>query len=352
VLYAAAHVVADPISDNAPGSPAQLDWDATLAFRRHLWAHGLGVADAMDTAQRGMGLDWATTRELILRSGAEARAVGGALVCGAATDQLGDGPVGLDAIAQAYLEQCAVIVEAGGTPVLMASRQLAATARSADDYLDVYDRVLSQLPGKAVLHWLGEMFDPALHGYWGSSNLDVAADTVLQIITHHVHRIDGIKVSLLEADREVRLRQLLPDGVRCYTGDDFNYPELIRGESGRFSHALLGIFDAIAPVAAAAVSALDSGDLATYDTLMESTVALSRHIFGTPTYFYKTGLVFLAWLTGHQDHFVMVNGLQSARSITHLARLFVLADEGGLFDDPDLAVCRINDTLRMFGLTG
>jgi hypothetical protein len=346
VAYAAAHVVADPLAANGPGAPAVLDWEATLAFRRHLWAHGLGVADAMDTAQRGMGLDWAATRELIARSGEEARACGGALACGAGTDQLPPGPASLDAIAAAYEEQCAVVEEAGATVVVMASRALAAAARSADDYAGVYERVLSGLSEPAILHWLGPMFDPALAGYWGSGDLDAAADACLAIVAANAGRIDGIKVSLLDAEREVALRERLPAGVRLYTGDDFNYPELIAGGSD----ALLGAFDAIAPAAAAALAALDDGDEARFHALLAPTVPLAREAFSAPTQQYKTGIVFLAYLAGHQDHFRMVGGMESARPVAHLARLFALADAAGLLPDPERAAERMRLVLALAGV--
>jgi hypothetical protein len=350
VVYAAAHVVADPLADNTPGAPATVDWEATLAFRHHLWSHGLGVADAMDTAQRGMGLDWAATQELVRRSGAEAQSVGGRLVVGASTDQLPPGPASLDQIVAAYAEQAQLVEEAGGTAVLMASRHLAAAAATPEDYAHVYGRVLAEVSGKVVLHWLGPMFDPALAGYWGSADLDEATAAFLQLIKENAARIDGIKVSLLDARREVELRRALPDDVRCYTGDDFNYPELIRGDEVGHSDALLGIFDGIAPVAAPALRALDAGDADAYDRLFASTVPLSRHVFQTPTYHYKTGIVFLAWLSGHQDHFVMVGGLQSARSVPHLARLLVLADQAGLLPDPDLAARRMRQLLDIAGV--
>jgi hypothetical protein len=348
VAYAAVHVVADPLADNTPGRPATLDWDATLAFRHHLWRHGLGVADAMDTAQRGMGLDWPTTRELIRRVGAEPGR--GALVCGAGTDQLPARVDRLDDVAEGYLEQCQVVEDAGATVVLMASRQLAALAHGPDDYAAVYDKVLRQLSRPALLHWLGPMFDPALAGYWGSADLDAATDSVLGIVGEHADRIDGIKVSLLDAGRETAFRRRLPGGVRCYTGDDFGYPELIRGDEHGASDALLGIFDPIAPVGAAALHALDSGDAAAYERLFAPTVPLSRHLFGEPTYHYKTGIVFLAWLGGHQGHFTMVGGRQSARSVPHLAQAAVLADLAGLFPDADVAAARLRSFLAVAGV--
>ncbi|MGI5230891.1 dihydrodipicolinate synthase family protein [Actinoallomurus sp. CA-142502] len=345
VAYAAAHVVVDPLAD-----PERLDWETTLAFRRHLWSYGLGVAEAMDTAQRGMGLDWPTTRELIERSGAEARACGGRIVCGAGTDQLPPGPAPLDRIVAAYEEQLAVIEAAGGTPVIMASRQLAASATGPDDYAAVYGRLLGQVARPAVLHWLGPMFDPALEGYWGSADLDDAARSVLAIIVDHAGAVDGIKVSLLDAGREIALRRALPAGVRLYTGDDFNYPELIRGDDQGHSDALLGVFDPIAPAAAAALGALDAGDLAAYERIFAPTVPLARHIFTVPTYYYKTGVVFVAWLAGHQAHFSMVGGLESARSVPHLVRLFELADQAGLLPDPELAVARMRAWLTVQGV--
>ncbi|MEW2355564.1 dihydrodipicolinate synthase family protein [Spirillospora sp. NPDC029432] len=341
VAYAAAHVVPDPFGES-------LDWDATLAFREHLWSYGLGVAEAMDTAQRGMGLDWDVTRELILRSGAAARARGGLIACGAGTDQLPPGPASLDAIAAAYEEQLAVVSEAGAVPILMASRQLAATAAGPDDYAKVYGRLLSQLERPAILHWLGPMFDPALEGYWGTLEPDGAAAAVLAIIGEHAAKVDGIKVSLLDAGREIDLRRRLPDSVRLYTGDDFNYPDLIRDDGHGHSDALLGVFDPIAPAAAAALHALDAGDLDAYEEAFAPTLPLARHIFEAPTYYYKTGVVFLAWLSGHQDHFRMVGGLESARSVPHLVRLFQLAD--GLYPDPELAAARMRAWLTVQGV--
>jgi hypothetical protein len=352
VAYAAAHVVADPLADNTPGRPASLDWDATLAFRHHLWRHGLGVADAMDTAQRGMGLHWPATAELIRRTAAEAAAVGGALVCGAGTDQLAPGPHPLTEVRRAYEEQIALVEDAGATPVIMASRALAAAARGPEDYAAVYGALLDQVRRPVLLHWLGPMFDPALTGYWGATDLDEATDAFLAIITEHTSRVDGVKVSLLDADREVALRRRLPDGVRCYTGDDFHYPELIRGDEVGHSDALLGIFDAIAPAASVALAALDSGDQDGYQRAFEPTVPLARHVFAAPTYHYKTGIVFLAWLAGHQSHFTMVSGMQSARSLPHLAELFVLADRAGLLADPELASARMRALLAVAGVTG
>ncbi|MFZ4247750.1 dihydrodipicolinate synthase family protein [Streptomyces griseoincarnatus] len=350
-VFSAAHVVADPYADTTPDSPAAVDWDATLAFRRHLWAHGLGVAEAMDTAQRGMGLDWAGAAELIRRSAAEAKAAGGRIACGVGTDQLTGGPATLAEVRAAYEEQLAVVEESGAQAILMASRALAATAQGPEDYLEVYGHLLRQTAEPVILHWLGPMFDPALEGYWGSSGLDAATDTFLDVIAAHPDKVDGVKVSLLDARREVDLRRRLPKGVRCYTGDDFHYPELIAGDEQGFSHALLGIFDPLGPLAAEAVRVLDTGDTDGFRALLDPTVELSRHLFQAPTRYYKTGVVFLAWLAGHQSHFTMVGGLQSARSLPHLARAYELADGLGLFPDPKLAEDRMRTLLRLYGVT-
>nr|WP_203587106.1 dihydrodipicolinate synthase family protein [Actinospica acidiphila] len=350
-VFSAAHVVADPYADTTPDSPAAVDWDATLAFRRHLWAHGLGVAEAMDTAQRGMGLDWAGAAELIRRSAAEAKAAGGRIACGVGTDQLTGGPATLAEVRAAYEEQLAVVEESGAQAILMASRALAATARGPEDYLEVYGHLLRQAAEPVILHWLGPMFDPALEGYWGASDLDAATDTFLDVIAAHPDKVDGIKVSLLDARREIDLRRRLPKGVRCYTGDDFHYPELIAGDDQGFSHALLGIFDPLGPLAAEAVRVLDTGDTDGFRALLDPTVELSRHLFQAPTRFYKTGVVFLAWLAGHQSHFTMVGGLQSARSLPHLARAYELADRLGLFPDPKLAEDRMRTLLHLYGVT-
>ncbi|GHJ37383.1 dihydrodipicolinate synthase family protein [Streptomyces sp. TS71-3] len=351
VVLAAAHVVADPFADVSPDSPAAVDWDATLAFRRHLWSHGLGVAEAMDTAQRGMGLDWAGAAELIRRSAAEARASGGHIACGVGTDQLASHTASLASVRAAYEEQLALVEETGAQAILMASRALAAVARGPEDYLQVYGHLLRQAAEPVVLHWLGPMFDPALEGYWGSADLDAATDTFLEVIAAHPDKVDGIKISLLDAGREIALRRRLPRGVRCYTGDDFNYPELIAGDERGFSHALLGIFDPLGPLAAQAVRVLDTGDTKGFRALLDPTVELSRHLFQAPTRFYKTGVVFLAWLAGHQDHFAMVGGQQSARSLPHFARAYELADSLGLFPDPELAESRMANLLGLYGVT-
>ncbi|MEI8410469.1 MULTISPECIES: dihydrodipicolinate synthase family protein [unclassified Kribbella] len=348
LAFAAAHVVADPLGDNSPGQPAVVDWEHTLEFRRHLWSLGLSVAEAMDTAQRGMGLDWAATQELIRRSAAEAP--DGRIAVGVGTDQLAAGNHSLETVIGAYEEQLAVAEEVGAQPILMASRALCAAAGSPDDYRKVYDRLLNQSSRPVILHWLGSMFDPALDGYWGSDSLDTAADVVVELIADNTTKVDGIKVSLLEASREVALRNRLPEGVRLYTGDDFNYPELIKGDDDAYSDALLGIFAAIAPAAAAALKALDDGDLHRYDEVFAPTVPLSRQIFSAPTYYYKTGIAFLAWLNGHQPGFSMVGGLQTGRSLPHLADTFRLADQAGVLTNPELAVSRFRQLLLVGGV--
>jgi hypothetical protein len=350
VAFAAAHVVPDPLGENVPGAPAGLDWDQTLGVRRYLWSCGLGVAEAMDTAQRGMGLDWPATRELIARSAAEARAAGGRLAAGAGTDHARPDLARPDDIAAAYEEQAGFVEDTGTQVILMASRQLARAARDADDYRKVYGRVLDQVRSPVILHWLGTAFDPALAGYWGSDDVATASGVLLSIIRDHAARIDGVKVSLLDAAHEVHLRERLPDGVRLYTGDDFNYPELIRGDGTRASDALLGAFAAIAPAASAALQALDRGDLAGYDAALRPTVPLSRHVFASPTYYYKAGIAFLSWISGRQRGFTMVGGLHSARSLPHLAEAFRLADRAGLLPDPDLAAARMRSLLAVAGL--
>jgi hypothetical protein len=348
VIYSAAHVVADPLADNGPGRPAAEDWDATLRYRRHLWDLGLGIADAMDTAQRGMGLDWEATKQLIRRS-AEAAGPDDLLACGVGTDQLPAAPTTMDEIRATYLEQLAVVEDAGAGTILMCSRALAASAKGADDYKALYAELLGEVSGKAILHWLGPMFDPALEGYWGSSDLEAAADTFIEIITENAAKIDGIKMSLLDAEAEIAVRRRLPEGVRCYTGDDFNYPRLIAGDEFGHSDALLGIFDPLAPLAAKAVKRLDEGDVAGFHAILDPTVPLARKVFEAPTFNYKTGVVFLAWLGGYQDHFKMVGGLESARSIKHFGEIVDLALEVDLFPDENLAMDRFNALLKVAG---
>ncbi|MFD9894768.1 DUF993 family protein [Amycolatopsis sp. NPDC059027] len=352
IAYAAAHIVTDPLKpDNHPG-PA-LDWDATLAFREYLWSCGLGVAEAMDTAQRGMGLDWAATRELVRRTGDVA--AGRAWVAGAGTDQLPPGPAGLPAVVDAWREQLDLVVAAGAVPVVMASRALAAAADGPGDYHAAYGKLLSSAPGPVLLHWLGAQFDPALSGYWGHDDLRACARELAALCAEHRDVVAGVKVSVLDADLEIEFRRSLPDDVACYTGDDFHYPALIAGDTGgpgekRHSEALLGIFDPIAPVAGAALARLDAGDTAGFHALLDPTVALAREIFRAPTRHYKTGVVFLAYLNGHQRHFRMVGGHESARSITHLAQLLRLADAAGVLTDPDLAMARMRPLLAASGL--
>ncbi|NED96747.1 dihydrodipicolinate synthase family protein [Phytoactinopolyspora alkaliphila] len=349
VAFAAAHVVADPLGDNTPGAPAVVDWDSTLAFRHHLWSYGLGVAEAMDTAQRGMGLDWPATHELIRRSAAEAASVGGRIAAGAGTDHL-TGATSLDDVVSAYEMQLAAVQDAGAQAIIMASRQLAALATGPDDYRAVYDRVLPQAGSPVILHWLGPMFDPALSGYWGTDDVDVAIEHVLRLIRDHADQIDGVKVSLLDDAYEKTVRAHLPSGVRLYTGDDFNYPELIRGDGAHHSDALLGIFAAIAPAASAALQALDAKDDDAYDAAFTPTLALARHVFSAPTYYYKAGIAFLSWLSGFQPGFTMVGGLQSARSLPHLVEAFRLADSARLLPDPELAASRMTMLLKTYGV--
>ena len=358
VAYSAAHVVADPVGATDPWLTAALDWDATIARRQRLWSLGLGVAEAMDTAQRGMGLDWPTSLELIRRSLDAARDHSGALVAsGCGTDHLAfDASTTVDDVIRAYEEQMEAIESLGGKLIVMASRALARVAASAADYERVYDRILMQSKQPVILHWLGDMFDPALAGYWGSDDVDTAMATALGVIAANPGKVDGIKISLLDKDKEIAMRRRLPAGVRMYTGDDFNYAELIAGDgvgsarNQQHSDALLGIFDAIAPAASAALAELASGNAARFHAILAPTVPLSRHIFQAPTRFYKTGVVFMAWLNGHQSHFTMVGGQQSARSVVHLAELFRLADAAGLLRHPELAVHRMRTLLALHGV--
>ena len=357
VALAAAHVVADARAANDPWLDCALDWEQTIAYREYLWDLGLGVAEAMDTAQRGMGLDWPTSLELIrraVRAGKAWEARNGRparIFCGCGTDHLALDEVGsLAEVIGAYEEQMAAIEAAGGRLIVMASRALARLASSASDYVRVYERVLSQAKEPVILHWLGEMFDPALAGYWGNAEHGPAMQTALDIIKANAGKVDGIKISLLDRDKEILMRRQLPKGVRMYTGDDFNYAELIAGDAHGYSDALLGIFDAIAPAAAAALTALAAGERGQFAAILEPTVPLSRHIFKAPTRFYKSGVVFMAYLNGLQDHFVMVGGQQSARSLPHLAELFRLADRAGLLRDPDLARRRMVRVLAMHGI--
>jgi hypothetical protein len=352
IPYAAVHVVADPLANTNPTLDSSVDWDTTLAYRRYLYGLGLAVAEAMDTAQRGMGMSWSATRELIRRSLADARTIPGARIgCGAGTDQLEPSPrVTVSDVEAAYEEQVGFVEGEGGRVILMASRALAACAKSADDYVKVYGRILSQVSQPAIIHWLGDMFDPALAGYWGSADLDRAMETLLAIVHDHAPRVDGVKISLLDQRREIAMRRRFPRGVHMYSGDDFDYPTTIRGDAHGYSDALLGMFDVIAPAASAALHALDAGDLPRYESILAPTLPLARHIFGAPTRFYKTGVVFMAYLNGHQSHFRMVGGLESARSVVHLAETFVLADRAGLLRDPDLATERMRRVLAVAGI--
>jgi hypothetical protein len=353
IAYAATHVVADPLADNDPWLDAAIDWESTIAFRHYLWDLGLGVAEAMDTAQRGMGLDWPGAKELIHRALQAAATRSGALIsCGVGTDHLQPGrDVTIDEVIQAYEEQIEAIETMGGRVILMASRALARAAKGPEDYAKVYDRVLRQVQEPVIVHWLGEMFDPQLAGYWGAFDHTAAMEICLAIISDRAAKIDGVKISLLSKEMEILMRRQLPPGVRMYTGDDFNYAELIGGDEEGYSDALLGIFDAIAPAASAGLTRLAVGDRQGFHSVLEPTVALSRHIFKHPTRFYKTGIVFLAWLNGLQNQFVMVGGQESARSLLHLVELFRLADKARVLHDPDLAASRISKLLAMHGLS-
>lgn len=347
-VHSAAHVVADPFSASDPGGPAAIDWDKTMAFRRHLAGLGLGIAEAMDTAQRGMGLDWPGALELIRRTRAE---LPDALVAnGCGTDHLNPADArDLDDVIRAYLEQVEAIQALDARIILMASRALARVARTPADYVKVYDRVLAACDHPVVLHWLGDMFDPQLAGYWGAARFEDALDTALEVIHRNRSKVDGIKISLLDKDKEVQMRRRLPKGVKMYTGDDFNYPELIAGDDQGFSHALLGIFDPLAPAAAHAVALLGQGDAAGFRAVLDPTVPLARLIFRAPTQYYKTGVVFLAWLNGFQDHFIMLNGAQAMRPLPYFTEVFRLADGCGLLNDPDLAANRMKKLLALYG---
>ncbi len=349
VLFVAVHVVADPFSANDPSGRAAVDWRATLTFRRHLADLGLGIAESMDTAQRGMGLDWHGALEVIKQTLAE---LPDALVFnGAGTDHLDPTDVrSIDDVKRAYFEQIEAIQAVGGHIILMASRALAKHAKRPEDYVEVYRDALAACDQPVILHWLGEMFDPALAGYWGASDFETSMETALAVITENAEKVDGIKISLLDKEKEIVMRRRLPDGVKMYTGDDFNYPELIEGDEQGFSHALLGIFDPLATVAAHAVTKLTGGDAQGFRTALDPTVPLSQLIFRAPTQYYKTGVVFLAWLNGFQDHFVMLNGAQSMRPLPYFTELFRLADSCGLLQQPDLAVERMNRLLAMYGV--
>ena len=349
VVFAAAHVVADPFTAADPSGPAALDWEATMRFRRHLAGLGLGIAEAMDTAQRGMGLDWPGALALIARTRAE---LPGALVFnGCGTDQLDPADArSLDDVIAAWLEQTDAVQKLGGRVIVMASRALARVARSPDDYLRAYSRVLSACDQPVILHWLGEMFDPALAGYWGAETFAQALETALAVIGDNAGKIDGVKISLLDKDKEVVMRRRLPPGVRMYTGDDFSYPELIAGDDHGFSHALLGVFDPLAPALGGAVARLGRGDVAGFRARLDPTVPLARLIFRAPTQYYKTGVVFLAWLNGFQEHFVMLGGAQSMRPLPYFVECFKHADRNGLLRDPELAVKRMKALLALYGV--
>jgi hypothetical protein len=355
VAYSAAHVVANPLADNNPWLDQDIDWERTIAYRHYLWDLGLGVAEAMDTAQRGMGLNWEGAQQLIRHSVQASRSHPNAhtvlLASGVGTDHLTPShDLTMDDILRAYEQQVEFVESLGSRIILMASRALVMAAKSPDDYLRIYDRILSQVRQPVILHWLGEMFDPGLAGYWGSQDHMTAMDTCVDLINTHAGKIDGVKISLLSAEKEIVMRRRLAPGVRMYTGDDFNYAELIAGDGHGYSDALLGIFDAIAPAASLALDALGAGNTTGFHDILSPTVPLSRHIFKASTRFYKTGVVFLAYLNGLQDHFVMLGGQQSARSLVHLAELFRLADTARVLRDPDLATERMQRVLAAGGI--
>ncbi|WP_448003553.1 DUF993 family protein [Agromyces bauzanensis] len=350
VAYAAAHVVPKAHADNTPGRPADIDWDATLAFRHHVWSWGLGVADAMDTAQRNMGLDAVATRELISRTAAEAASAGANLVVGVNTDHVDDESITLERVVDAYKEQLHHAEDAGAGVVLMASRHLARAARTPDDYRRVYREVLAAAGAPVILHWLGPAFDPALAGYFGSDDTDAAAATLLQIIEYNRDAVLGVKMSLLDADAEIAVRRKLPESARMFTGDDYHYVGLIEGDGSGHSDALLGAFAALAPNASAAIQALDRGDPAAYRDILGPTEALSQQVFAAPTYYYKTGVAFLSWLNGHQPAFQMVGGLHAARSLPHLSRIVELANASGALERPELAAARWHSLLTINGI--
>ncbi len=349
VVFSAAHVVADPFTASDPSGPAAVDWDGTMAFRRYLADLGLGIAEAMDTAQRGMGLDWDGALELITRTEAE---LPDALVFnGCGTDHLApEDATSVDDVKRAYLEQVEAIQRVGGRLILMASRALARVATGPEDYIAVYRDVLNACDQPVILHWLGEMFDPALAGYWGGDAFEDTLETVLAVINENADKVDGIKISLLDKDKEIQMRRRLPEGVKMYTGDDFNYPELIAGDEQGFSHALLGIFDPLAVAVGKAMGQLEQGDVAGFRATLDPTVPLARLIFRAPTHYYKTGVVFLAWLNGHQDHFVMLGGAQAMRPLPYFTEVFKLADQNGLLADPDLATARMRTLLGLYGV--
>jgi hypothetical protein len=352
--FAAAHVVSDPLRERSPWDtrPA-VDWDATLAFRQGLWDQGLGLAEAMDTAQRGMGVDWLTAKELIERTmvAAKAHPQKPRVACGAGTDHVARADLkDADAILAAYETQASAIEAAGGQLILMASRSFTAIGAGRDTYRKVYRRLIDGAAQPVILHWLGDMFDPALSGYWGTNDVADASDFVLDLIAENPAKVDGIKISLLDQAHEEAFRARLPAGGRLYTGDDFNYAALIEGDGQHYSHALLGIFAAIAPAASQALEALAQGDRETYHKLFAPTVPLSREIFRAPTRFYKAGIAFLSWLNGYQTHFIMPAGFQSSRDITHYAEVFRLADRAGLLTKPDLAVHRMRTLLALYGI--
>ncbi len=352
VSFSAAHVVNDPFADVDTSSVPAIDWDATLSYRRYLGELGLGIAEAMDTAQRGMGLTWTESLELIKRTQAALSDLDVPIFNGAGTDHLLSGTqYSLDEIERAYLDQIHSIQKAGGRIILMASRALAKSARSENDYRHIYKKALNACDKPVILHWLGDMFDPELKGYWGTNNILDAMEVCLEVINDNLDKIDGIKISLLDKDKEIVMRRRLPVNVKMYTGDDFNYPELIAGDEFGYSHALLGIFDAIAPAASSALLHLANGNKDKFFKILNPTIPLSRRIFSAPTKFYKTGVVFMAYLNGHQNHMTMLAGHQSMRPLSYFIDIFKLADQAGLLNDPDMAISRMKDLMKIYGVS-
>lgn len=350
-VLAAPHVVADVRAEYTPGVAPPVDWESTMAFRRHLWSYGIGVAEGMDTSERGVGgLMWPQAQELIALGIEEAAAAGGAIVCGAGTDQISSAQPSLEHVIDAYLEQTSYIEGRGGATVIRASHALVAAAKSDEDYLKVYGTVLASLERPAIVHWLGTVFDPTLAGYWGHDDVRAAMRVVLEMAHSNVDSLRGIKFSLLDDELESEFRRLVPPSVQVFTGDDYGYTQLLLGDSEHHSHGLLGVLDPIAPIASAAFAALDQGDESSFTETMDATIPFAVKMFEPPAASYKVGVVFTAWLSGHQEHFRMVTGREGMRSLQHLTDLFVLADALGLYPDPELAAHRMRILLAMGGV--
>jgi hypothetical protein len=367
LAYAAAHVVAKPANGAAaadPRSPDSVDWDATLRFRRHLWHLGFGIAEAMDTAQREI-LGWENAARLLDMTLADARAEPGrGVIGGAGTDTLATSTPTLRQVIDAYVAQAEFIHERGGRVILFPTHFLPRHFPAPGHYLEVYRAVTQEVSKPVFLHWLGDMFAPALRGYFPGDSF--------RRITQDNPKVLGVKLSLLDQRLEEAIRRrIAPQGQVVLTGDDFNFPALIRGGKGAgdgrgfqsrafhfegrgfpvgdYSHGLLGIFDGIARVASRALICLAQGDAREYDRLMAPTVPLSRHIFKAPTQHYKAGLVFLAYLNGHQSHFHLLADAEQRRDMAHYVELFKLANAAGVLDDPESAYERFQPVLRNAG---